>query len=125
MDICEEYDGVWYDNFDELQKDKPALAKELLDNIDQGAWQDDQLYVYATVEDYAYYELTEGWYASLNMNAQIDYHGAPDPLDFIDLKALGKRLAGTWDDSCYYKSSKGEVVSTGYGWNCKSWLISA
>ena len=85
MQVCEDYAGVWYDNFAELEKDNPSLAKELLEAFDNGKWQKTQLFVYESLEDYAYYELTDGWYADKHLD-QKDYNGAPNPIDFIDLK---------------------------------------
>ena len=63
MQVCEDYAGVWYDNFTELKKDNPSLAEELVEEFGDGQWQENQLFVYESLEDYAYYELTEGWYA--------------------------------------------------------------
>lgn len=116
MQVCEDYAGVWYDNFTELEKENPSLAKELLEAFDNGEWQKTQLFVYESLEDYAYYELTDGWYAALGMTGRTDYHGAPDPLDFIDLKALGLQLSRTWDESCHYLTKNNWVVETDEGW---------
>lgn len=115
MQVCEDYAGVWYDNFDELKQYNPSLAKELLEQFDNGEWQKNQLFVYESLEDFAYYELTEGWYANLGLD-KAAYNGAPNPLDFIDLKALGNALSRSWDESCYYVSTNGEIVETDYGW---------
>lgn len=115
MQVCEDYAGVWYDNFDELKQYNPSLAKELLEQFDNGEWQKNQLFVYESLEDFAYYELTEGWYANLGLD-KAAYNGAPNPLDFIDLKALGNALSRSWDESCHYVSTNGEIVETDYGW---------
>lgn len=106
------YAGEIYEDYDELAIEKPKLAHELLDVIGKGNWQNESLQVYDSLEDFAYRELTEGWYADLGLDKH-DYHGAPDPLDYIDLLALGTALSRTWDDSCYYCSKDNEVVQAG------------
>lgn len=116
MQRCEDYARSWYDNFDDLQANDPSLSKELLEMFDDGEWKNDQLFVYESLEDYAYYELTEGWYADKHLD-QKDYNGAPNPMDFIDLKALGLQLSRTWDESCHYLTKDNWVVETSYGWN--------
>ena len=116
MQVCEEYASIWYDNFDELKQYNPSLAKELLEQFDNGEWQKNQLFVYESLEDYAYYELTEGWYADKHLD-QKDYNGAPNPIDFIDLKALGLQLSRTWDESMHYLTRDNWIVETNYGWN--------
>ena len=105
-----------FKNFNELKKDNPSLAKELLEMFDGGEWQENELYVYESLADYAHYELTEGWYADKHLG-QKDYNGAPNPIDFIDLKALGLQLSRTWDESIHYLTKENWVVETGYGWN--------
>lgn len=107
---------VIFKNFKELQMNDKNLAEELLDACDTGEWQDEEIYYYEDLEGLADYELREGWYASFFGNVSGWFNGAPDPFDFIDLKALGEALSYSWDESCYYLASTGEVLSTSYGW---------
>lgn len=118
MQEYENFAGTMYDDFTEFAKNKPALAKELLKNAGNGSWQNDSVYVYDSLQDFAFYELTEGWYtnSSLNFPPDKDYRGAPNPLAYIDLKGLGLALTQTWDDSCHYRSADNHVITT--CWKC-------
>lgn len=118
MQEYENFAGTIYDNFAEFAKHEPDLAEELLKTVDRGTWQEDSVYVYDSLQDFAFYELTEGWYSdsSLNFSSDGNYNGAPDPLDHIDLKSLGLALAQRWDESCYYRSADDHVISTSWGW---------
>ena len=102
-----------FNNFKELMEYDSELAQDLLKEKCEGEWQDVEIYYHATIEDYAEYELYDGWYADTFKN---DYNGAPDPLDFINLKEFGESLADSWDDGTNYKTSHGEVLQTPYGW---------
>lgn len=107
---------IIYDNFKELIKERADLAVELLDEYTIGEWMNEEIYCYEDLEKFTDYELREGWYASFLENTSGDFNGAPDPFDYIDLKELGADLAGCWDESCYYRTNTGEVLSTSYGW---------
>ncbi|WPU43558.1 hypothetical protein [Limosilactobacillus reuteri] len=104
-----------YNSFAELKADKPELAQELLDVFGKGEWQESNLSVYDTLEDFAYYELTEGWYLDNHLDKQ-DYNGAPNPIDYIDLEALGEALVESGDESCIYRTEGDQVVTTDWGW---------
>lgn len=106
-----------YDDFDEFMQEHPDVATELLESVGEGEWQNNELYYYPTLEDYAEYELTEGWYIDLNLD-DFDFRGAPNPLDYIDLVKFGEALINSGDESvtwCDWDGSKA-VVTTGYGW---------
>ena len=105
-----------YNSFEELKADKPELAQELLEVFDKGEWQESNLSVYDTLEDFAYYELTEGCYIDNNLVDQ-DYNGAPNPIDYIDLEALGEALVESGDESCIYRTEGDQVVTTDWGWS--------
>ena len=92
------------------------LAKELLENVGEGDWQQERIYYYEDEEEFAEYELTEGWYASLGIGLDKDYNGAPNLMNYIDLIALGGALVATWDKSCNFKSEQGEILTTSCGW---------
>lgn len=69
-----------FDNLKQLEKSYPKLSTELLQNFDIGDWVNEQLFIYNSIEDFAKYELSEGWYAD-KFN-DTDYNGAPDPFDY-------------------------------------------
>ena len=102
-----------FNNFKELMEYDSELAQDLLKEKGEGKWQDVEIYYHATIEDYAEYELYDGWYADIFRD---DYNGAPDPLDFINLKEFGNALANSWDYGKNYKISHGEILQTTYVW---------
>lgn len=116
MKKMDEYAGTCYCDFTELVEHQPQLAKELLNHVDEGAWQDSELYVYDSLADFAYYELLDGWYVSLGFNRDGNYNGAPDPIAHIDLTGLGSHLSRTWDATCHYRSDDNLVITTAIGW---------
>ena len=101
-------------SYTELFERDEELAKELLENVGEGDWQQEAIYYYDDEEEFAEYELTEGLYA--NMGFYTDYNGAPNPLDYIDLSGLGNALIRNWDESCNFKASTGEILNTSCGW---------
>lgn len=115
------YEYTDYDNFDELMdcdsQTANLLLKELdLDESDIGkeTWMNEQLMVHPTVEEYAIYELIDGWYQNHNLGGSFD--GAPNPIEYIDLDALGRDLIDTGDSSVCLLLPNGKVVTTSYGW---------
>lgn len=113
--------GLIFDNFQDFAEDFPNQAKELLDNVEEGDWQNDAIYYYASPDDYADYQVREGWYASIvNCDlAVVDYHGAPSLYDAIDFDELGQDLIDLADRTCVFATSKNEVIETGLGWKIK------
>lgn len=110
------YDCQLYDGLFELQQNDAQLATELLDEYEHDEWVDNQLAVYSSMSDFAYYELTEGWYIDMKFNDEPLYHGAPNPLNFIDLDALGKRLYQTGDSRIMHLTEDNRIVTTNIGW---------
>lgn len=115
------YNYTGYDNFDELMdcdsQTANLLLKELdLDESDIGkeTWTHDYLCVYPTLEDYALYELTDGWYIDYNFDG--DFRGVPNPLEYIDLADFGDDLISEGDASIVRLLPNGKVVTTVYGW---------
>ena len=102
-----------FNNFKELMEYDSEPAQELLEEKGKGKWQEVEIYYHVTIEDYAEHELYDGWYAD---TFRDDYNGAPDPLDFINLKEFGESLANSWDEGTNYKTSYGEVLQTAYVW---------
>ena len=101
-------------SYTELFERDEELAKELIEKVGSGEWQENEIYYYEDEEEFAEYELTEGWYADLRLDR--DYNGAPNPLDYIDLSGLGNALVRNWDDSCNFRASTGEILTTSCGW---------
>lgn len=103
-----------YRNYEELLEDNEDLAIEILNNKGEGPWGIEDIYWYSDVASFAEYELTNGFYSSLNL--ERDWNGAPNPMVHIDLTSLGNHLVRTWDDSAHFHSEDGSVLATGYGW---------
>ena len=101
-------------SYAELFERDEELAKELIEKVGSGEWQENEIYYYEDEEEFAEYELTEGWYADLRLDR--DYNFAPNPLDYIDLSGLGNALVRNWDDSCNFRASTGEILTTSCGW---------
>ncbi|MEY8736456.1 hypothetical protein AB9M75_04200 [Lactobacillus sp. AN1001] len=110
---------VTFENFNELQMDDEKLAEELLNAYGAGDWQNEEIYYYEDLEDFAEYELYEGWYTGWFDTEKYKpsyFNGAPNPFDYIDLKELGEDLADCWDESCHYRASTDEVLTINYVW---------
>jgi len=110
---------VTFENFKELQMNDEKLAEELLNACGDGDWQNEGIYYYEDLEEFAEHELYDGWYTSWFDTEKYNrsyFKGAPNPFDFIDLKGLGLALSRNWDESCYYLASTDEVLSTSCGW---------
>lgn len=107
------YEIKTYENLEELREENEELVERLLEEFDEGDWSDNQIYVYQSLEDFAKYEVEEGWCSN---SIKEDYNGAPDLFDYIDYESLGNALKDSWDDSCYYYDEETDyVVSTAYG----------
>lgn len=115
-----EYD-LTFDNFQDFAEGFPDQAKELLDNVEEGDWQNNEIHFYESPDDYADYQVREGWYASIvNCDlAVVDYYGAPSLYDAIDFDELGQNLIDLADRTCVFATSKNEVIETGFGWKIK------
>lgn len=119
-----DYDCNSYKSFDELyKKDKQTaelllaelgLSEARIDELNELGWTYDYLYVYPTLEDYALYELTDGWYIDCNFDR--DFKGVPNPMDWIDLDGFGQRLIDLGDQNVTLALSNGKVVTTSCGW---------
>lgn len=103
-----------FDNYQEFAESYPDVAASLLEDVGEGDWQDNQIFVYDSIEDFAEYELTDGWYTDLGLD-RMDFNGAPNPLDYVDLKAFGNALLESGDSSVQWTDWK-VVVTTSYGW---------
>lgn len=118
-----ETDYGWsYDNFEDFKEDHPDLAKELLDNVEAGEWQNEEIQYYPTPDEYADYEVCEGWYACLFDGKDLstmDYNGAPSLYDYIDFDKLGQDLVDSGDETVTMQLSDNSIVETMYGWDLK------
>ena len=110
-----------YDNFNELMESSYETARMLLtqlglklSDIKDKPWANNQLVVYFSIEDYAAYELTDGWYSDYNFDK--DFNGAPNPMDYINTEHLGEDLIERVDSSVCLLLPNGKVVTTSYGW---------
>lgn len=113
--------GLIFDNFQDFAENFPDQAKELLEEVEEGDWQDDVIYYYASPDDYANYQVCEGWYAAiLNCDLSVaNYNGAPSLYNYIDFDELGQDLIDLADGTCVFATSKNEVIETGFGWEIK------
>lgn len=102
-----------FDNFEELASAYPELAESLLEDVGEGEWQDEELMLFDDIENFAEYELYDGWYSDIFGDA--DFNGAPNPLNYIDLAEFGEALSNSWDDSAYWRHGD-YIVATPYGW---------
>lgn len=84
----------------------PADIKQKID-IDTDKF--DSCTVFDSLEDFAIYEVDDGWYSNLDLDR--DYNGAPNLSLYIDYHALGAALSRTWDESCNCVLSDGRVVA--------------
>jgi hypothetical protein len=98
-----------YENYSVLKEAEPKLAEELSHEFD---FTNDpveyEFYVYPSCVDWAENELNDGWYS--DMFGDMNFRGAPNPLDFIDMEKFGQALIDTVDPSVAYECSDGRVV---------------
>lgn len=104
-----------FENFEELKKYNSDLASELLKEKEAGKWLENEIYYHKDKENFAQYEVTEGWYSSI-IDVNTNFNGAPDLFEYIDYKGLAEDLTQNWDVSINYLSSNNEVLTTSYGW---------
>ena len=90
---------IEYKNFKELKDNNPELAENLLNMVGQGDWQNYQLVYYDDSSEFAKYEVSDGWYAQLELNEWSSFDGAPNLYDYIDFDNLGEDLLNSVDES--------------------------
>lgn len=106
---------IRFDSFHEFKETYPLLAKELLREVDEGEWEDKNLYYFETLSDLAQYEIEEGLYSHLGL-CDIFWGDAPNPLNFIDLTKLGEAWFDDCDDNYYHRFSDDSAIFTNCGW---------
>ena len=98
-----------YESFNALKEADPKLAKELDDRFDtNNDWVEDEIYVYPNRVEWAEKELYDGQYEG--MFNDMNFRGAPNPLDFIDMERFSQMLIDTADPTTVYECSDGKVV---------------
>ena len=90
---------IEYKNFKELKDNNPELAERLLDTVGEGDWQNYQLVCYEDTGEYAKYEVSDGWYAQLELSEWSSFDVAPNLYDYIDFDNLGEDLLNSVDES--------------------------
>jgi hypothetical protein len=85
------------------------IPADIIDELDLNTNNIEYCTVFDSLEDFAIYEVEDGWYSTLELNH--DYHGAPNLLEYINYKALGAALSQTCDESCNFVLSDGRVVA--------------
>ena len=102
-----------FENLNEFKKQYPTIAEKLLSDVGKGEWGEDDIYFFEDLEEYAEHELYDGWYSDCNFD--MDFRGAPNPINYIDMKAFANALTSSWDDSLYWTDGE-VVVETIVGW---------
>ena len=117
------------DNYQELAAKHPKAAAELLDKFGKGKWQEYALCWYPSEEEFAKFEVEEGWYRDVDLSSVeltqssdfvktpnlLDFINLPDLKNFINFKSFGKALMEAWDDPDKYETKSGEIVTSSWG----------
>ncbi|MDT0700413.1 hypothetical protein [Staphylococcus chromogenes] len=109
------YDMKNFANSEELKNEDLQSYKDLINDVGAGSWQNDEIQLYESIEDFAKYEILHGWY-NLYDKVNADYNGAPNLYDYIDFEELGYDLIQKWDSTLYFLTSENKVLTTSYGW---------
>lgn len=110
------YNYEHFKNLDELKQKHYGVATRLLEYTSdpEGDWTTGDIYLYNSPEDFARYEVEDGWYST---SITTDYKGAPPLDEHIDYRSLGQALIESWDESAnYHDELTGFVLTTSYGW---------
>ena len=105
---------IEYENFKELKDNNPELAECLLDTVGEGDWQNYQLVCYEDAGEYAEHEVSDGWYAQLELNEWSTFDGAPNLYNYIDFDSLGVDLLNSADESMVIDLDDC-IITTDYG----------
>ena len=96
-----------YETYEDLRESEPKIYEELsreYDTDEDGSG----LYVYDSLEDFAYYEVTERY---LFGEPDVFTDKGPVPLEaYIDFESLGEDLNHVADPTVYFFSTTGKVV---------------
>lgn len=100
-----DYSSRTYD-IDEIPAD---IKQKIEQKIELDTYNFEYCTVFDSLEDYAIYEVDEGWYSGC-VDLNVDYRDAPNLSYYIDCQALGTALSQTWDESRHAVLSDGRVV---------------
>lgn len=96
-----------YETYEDLRESEPKIYEEIsreYDTDEDGSG----LYVYDSLEDFAYYEVTERY---LFGEPDVFTDKGPVPLEaYIDFESLGEDLSHVSDPTVYFFSTTGKVV---------------
>lgn len=105
---------IEYENFKDMKDNNPELAENLLNMVGQGDWQNYQLVCYEDAGEYAEHEVSDGWYAQLELNEWSTFDGAPNLYNYIDFDSLGVDLLNSADESMVIDLDDC-IITTDYG----------
>ena len=110
------YNYEHFKNLDELKQKHYGVATRLLEYASdpEGDWTTEDIYLYNSPEDFARYEVEDGWYST---SVVTDYRGAPPLYNHIDYASLANALINSWDKSInYHDELTGFILTTSCGW---------
>lgn len=110
------YNYEHFKSLNELKQAHYGVATRLLKYASdpEGDWTTEDIYLYNSPEDFAKYEVEDGWYST---TLTPDYNGAPSLYGHIDYSSLANALINSWDESIYYHDElTGFILTTSYGW---------
>ncbi|HEC2240652.1 TPA: hypothetical protein R1960_000785 [Staphylococcus delphini] len=111
------YEMKTFKNAEELKTKYPKIYDELLAEKGAGEWENEDLFLFLAVVDFAEYEVFEGWYGLGYFASEISGgSGAPDLFEYIDYEELANDLMHTWDDSIFHKTKDNQIIRTDFGW---------
>jgi hypothetical protein len=105
-------------NFEEMKSKYPELSESLLQSVGEGEWQNRELYVYYSFEDFAKYDIYNGWFSSLQVVcARYDSvsQNPMNPFNYIDLRRFGKAVFERIHKS-YVWTDGNRIVYTKFKW---------
>lgn len=111
------YSYEHFKNLEELNKKYPKVAKRLLEFtvIPDGEWTEDEIFLYHSPEDFAKYEVEDGWFSN-SIAENIRPH-LPHLNDHINFTTLAEDFMRSWDETQhYYAEEVGYVLITNNEW---------
>lgn len=106
-------------NFEEMKSKYPELSESLLQSVGEGEWQNKELFVYYSFEDFAKYDIYNGYFSHLQ-NVCAHYDAGMDqrpinPFSYIDLGRFGKAIFERMNKS-YVWTDGNRIVYTKFKW---------
>lgn len=110
-----EVDYKTYVDFEDFRRQRPRLAKQLVDIVGEDYWMEDYIFVYESVAEYAKYEVTEGWYYNILGGFEDRLSGLANILNYVNFSRFGDDLVKTLDESkCCIVGTKVIVSAAGF-----------